>query len=556
MRREANMNIPTTIASMNTEEKVGQMFMLAFAADQLDAARALMEEHLVGGAYIGDDNVPTAAAALALCNRLQSFAGNTRLGIPLLLGCDQEGTWSVMTGESAMGPGNMALGATDDPQRAYDMYGVIARETSAVGLNVVLGPAADCNSNPHNSIIGMRSFGEKPELVARMTAAAVRGLQDNGSVATLKHFPGHGDTRLDSHRGLPTVTRNRDELNKIDLKPFAAGIDAGAKIVMTSHIIFSDLDSERPATLSPVILCDLLRGKLGFEGMIVSDSMNMHSMKRNYDPADAAIQGFKAGVDLMMLAEEHYDHDADQYLANQRALIRAVIRAVDEGVISAERVDEAVGRVLRLKRDAGWSTEPQPDVTARVGDRMHRALELETARGAVSVLRNRKRLLPIDSAAPITVVNTSKRSAYDVLTKTRGIGPNQAKPAFDVFADALAANCKRLRLIAAEDFDVDAIPSAGALIAVTENYTLPGMDFDQSLQAQIVRALRQAAGDRLIVVALRDPYELADFPDIGTYLCAFSFRPCAAQAAAEVLLGEIEASGRSPVSVPGTALEA
>ncbi len=552
------MNIESTIASMTTEEKIGQMFMLAFAADQMDAARALMEEHLVGGAYIGDDNVPTAAAALALCNKLQSFAGNTRLGIPLLLGCDQEGTWSVMTAESAMGPGNMALGATGDPQRAYDMYGVIARETSAVGLNVVLGPAADCNSNPHNSVIGMRSFGEKPELVARMTAAAVRGLQDNGSVATLKHFPGHGDTRLDSHRGLPTVTRNRDELNKIDLKPFAAGIKAGAKIVMTSHIIFSGLDSERPATLSPIILGDLLRGELGFEGMIVSDSMNMHSMKRNYDPADAVIRGFKAGVDLMMLAEEHYDHDAERYLANQRALIRDVIRAVDEGEISAERVDDAVGRVLRLKRDAGWSTEPLPDATEQVGDRMHRALELETARGALSVLvlRDRNGLLPLDPAAPVTVVNTTKRSAYDVLTNTRGIGPNQAQPAFDVFARVMRFSCERLSLIAAEDFAEADISDEGVIIAITENYTLPGMDFDQSLQAQIVRALRQAAGDRLIVVALRDPYELADFPDIGTYLCAFSFRPCAAQAAAEVLLGEVEASGRSPVSVPGTALEA
>ena len=155
------MNIETTIARMTTEEKVGQMFMLAFAGDQLDEARILMEEHLVGGAYISNDNVPTTGAALRLCNTLQSFAANTRLGIPLLLGCDQEGTWSVITAESAMGPGNMALGATGDRQCAYDMYGVIARETSAVGLNVVLGPAADCNSNPHNSIIGMRSFGEK-----------------------------------------------------------------------------------------------------------------------------------------------------------------------------------------------------------------------------------------------------------------------------------------------------------------------------------------------------------------------------------------------------------
>lgn len=549
------MNIEATIRSMTTEEKVGQLFMLAFAADQLDEARILMEEHLVGGAYIGDDNVPNAGAAVALCNKLQSFAANTRLGIPLLLGCDQEGTWSVMTAESAMGPGNMALGATGDPQCAYDMYRVIARETSAVGLNVVLGPAADCNSNPHNSIIGMRSFGEKPELVAEMTAAAARALQENGSVATLKHFPGHGDTTLDSHRGLPTVSRSRDELNAIDLRPFAAGIEAGAKIVMTSHIIFSALDSERPATLSPIILGDLLRGELGFEGMIVSDSMNMGSMKRHYDPADAAIQAFRAGVDLMMLAEEHYDHDAGRYLENQRALIRAIIGAVENGVISSERVDDALRRVLRLKTEAGFTTAPLPE-TDIVGSAPHRAIELEAARRAVCVLRDRKRLLPLDAAAPLTLVNTTVRSAYDVLTQTRGIGPNQATAAFDVFAQALSAKCADLTIIAAEDFEVAAIRDAGVVIAVTENYTLPGMDFDMARQTPILRALQEAAGDRLIVVALRDPYELARFPEIDAYVCSFSFRPCAAQAAAEALLGEFEPGGRSPVSVPGTDVQA
>ncbi len=548
------MNIESTIASMSIEEKVGQMFMLAFAGDQLDEARILMEEHLVGGAYISDENVPTAAAAVRLCNTLQSFARNTRQGIPLLLGADQEGTWSVMTAESAMGPGNMAIGATADPRSAYDMYRVIARETSAVGLNVVLGPAADCNSNPHNSIIEMRSFGEKPDLVAAMTAAAVRGLQENGSVATLKHFPGHGDTTMDSHRGLPTVTRTRDELMAIDLHPFAAGIKAGAKIVMTSHIVFTALDAERPATLSPLILGDLLRGDLGFEGMIVSDSMNMHSMKRNYDPADAAIQGFNAGVDLMMLAEEHYDHDASQYLENQRALIRAIIEAVEDGRIGAERVNDAVGRILRLKKEAGFSAEPRPENVAQVGGDAHRAIELDVARRAVSIVRDRQDLLPIDPAGSLTIVNTTKRSAYDVLTNTRGIGPNQAVAAFDVFAETMQLGCESAVIVSAEDFNVKSIGPDGVVIAVTENYTLPGLDFDQSLQTSIVRALHEVAQERLIVVALRDPYELADFPEIGTYVCSFSFRPCAARAAAEVVLGKVEASGKTPVSVPGTEL--
>ena len=546
------MTIESTIQSMSVAEKVGQMFMLAFAADQIDAARIMMKEHLVGAAYIGDENVPSAAAAVDLVNTLQGFARETRLGIPLLLGVDQEGTWSVMTAESAMGPGNMAIGAADDPELAHRMYSVIARETGAVGLNTVLGPVADCNSNPHNSIIGMRSFGEDPGRVAAMTGAAVRGLQDNGAVATIKHFPGHGDTRLDSHRGLPTVDRLRADLFAIDLHPFAAGIKAGAKAVMTAHIIFSALDPGRPATLSPIILGDVLRGELGFEGVIVSDSMNMHSMRLNYDPVEAAIQGFNAGVDLMMLAEEHYDHDVANYLANQRHLIAAVIQAVEDGRISQSRVDDAVGRILRLKSEAGFSTEPLSSSAAEsVGSENHRAIELDAARAAVSVIRDRHQLLPIESSAPVTVVNTTRRSAYDVLTRTRGIGPNQATPAFDVFAAALAESCDQLSIIAVEDFSDAALPEAGPIIAVNENYTLPGLDFDQSLQARMVRDMHAAAPERLIVLALRDPYELADFPDINCYVCAFSFRPSAARAAADVLLGRVEAGGRLPVSVPG-----
>ena len=169
--------------------------------------------------------------------------------------------------------------------------------------------------------------------------------------------------------------------------------------------------------------------------------MNMGAMMRNYDPIDAAIQGFKAGVDLMMLAEEHYDHDAGQYLENQRALIRAVIRAVEDGLISVERVDEAVRRVLRLKTEAGFSTAPLPE-TAIVGGDEHRAIELAVARRAVSVLRDRNDLLPLEPAAPLTLVNTTKRSAYTVLTQTRGIGPNQATAAFDVFAGALGGKMR------------------------------------------------------------------------------------------------------------------
>ena len=279
-------------------------------------------------------------------------------------------------------------------------------------------------------------------------------------------------------------------------------------------------------------------------------------MKRNYDPADAAIQGFKAGVDLMMLAEEHYDHDVGSYLDNQRKLIAAVIRAVEDGTISRERVDDAVGRILRLKRDAGFSAQPLPERPIMVGQESHRAVELDVARAAVSVLRDRNNLLPINARKSITLVNTTKRSAYQVLTETRGIGPNQATPAFDVFADAMRARCDNVTVIEAKDYSVAEIPADGIIIAVSENYTLPGMDFDQSLQVKIVRELHRHAADRLLVVALRDPYQLAEYVEVGSFVCSFSFRPPAAVAAAEVLLGQVEASGRTPVSVPGTELNA
>ena len=549
------MTIDATIQSMTTAEKVGQMFMLAFAGDQLDAARILMREHLVGGAYIGDENVPTARAAIALTNTLQGYARETRLGIPLLLGVDQEGAWSVMTAESAMGPGNLALGAAGDPQLAYAMYQVIGRELASVGLNTVLGPAADCNSNPRNSIIGMRSFGEDPALVAAMTAAAVKGAQDAGVAATVKHFPGHGDTTLDSHRGLPTVDRPLDDLRRIDLQPFAAGIDAGVKLVMTAHIVFTALDAENPATLSPVILGDVLRGELGFDGVIVSDSMNMGSMKRHYDPAEAAIRAFNAGVDLMMLAEEHYDHDVDAYLQNQRALIGAVIDAVDDGRISQARVDGALRRILTLKQEAGFSAEPLPETPVIVGGEAHRQTELDIARAAVAALRDEGGLLPIPPDEPLTIINTTERAAYAVLTRTRGIGPNQAIPAFDVFVETIKAQ-REATVVNAEDFDAAALPASGAIVAVVENYTLPGMDFERSRQADTIGQLQALAGERLIVVALCDPYGLAAYPDIGAYICSFSYRACAAVAAAELILGQIESRGSSPVTVPGTELVA
>jgi beta-N-acetylhexosaminidase len=547
----------TLVASMTLEEKIGQLFVLAFSGGRLDQARVLMEERAVGAAYISNDNIPSARAAVELTRTLQDYAAKTRLKIPLLLGADQEGAWSVMAEDSSPGPGNMALGAAHDPGCTYEMYSVIGRELAAVGMNAVYAPCADCNSNPHNTAIGMRSFGQDPYQVGVLTSEAVRALQDNGIAATSKHFPGHGDTTVDSHRGLPTVTRNGDELRAIDLAPFARTIEAGVSMVMTSHIVFTALDPERPATLSPLILGDLLRDEMGFEGPIISDSMNMGAMKRNYIPEEAAVQAVRAGVDLIMLAEEHYAHDAERYLAQQCALLDAVARAVRSGDLSERRIDDAVRRILALKARFGlFGAPPADQLRAQrvVGCAEHRQVERRVAQRAVAVLRDAHGLVPLPSGRQVVLVNTTTRHSYDILGHTRGIGPNQTTPAFDVFARTLSAKRPDTVMLWAEDVAagdrLSELEGDALIVAVTENYPVPGATFDQASQVEIIRHLVQVAPVRLVVVGLRDPYELENLPDVSTYVCAFSFRHCAAEAAAGVLLGECAAAGRSPVSIP------
>ena len=541
------MDVDRLLGEMTLEEKVGQLFLLAFEAANIDAAELLFERYFVGGSYLSNDNLPDPVAAAAVTARIQGLAGRTRLALPVFLGADQEGAWQVMYPNSCPGPGNMALGASGDPAQARAMYRVIGEEMRAVGLHATFGPCADCNTNPANAIIGTRSFGERPELVAAMTAAAVEGVLEGGAMPTLKHYPGHGDTTLDSHRGLPTVDRSREDLLAIDLLPFARGVAAGAPLVMTAHILFPALDPVRPATLSPIILDEILRGELGFDGAIISDSMNMHAMRTIYDPVEAATEAINAGVDIVMLAEEHYDHD-DAYLERQVALIEGVREAVGVGRISEARLDQAVGRVLRLKAAI-------PEIATRpetVGSDAHRQVEAAAAQAATGVLRGVTELLPLRPETPPTLVNTTRREAYRILGATRGIGPNQTDAAFDLLAAAVRRRAPGTTVVSAEDvLEGRVTATGGRLVAVTENHPLPGVDFDVSARDEVISRL-QASGDRVLVVALRDPYELTELEEVTDYLCTFGPRQASAEAAAAVLFGEAEPTGASPVGVPGT----
>lgn len=550
------MNISALLEKMSLEEQVGQMFMLAFAGKNPEQIRILLQQRYVGGGYISQDNAETPEDAQRLSLALQRFASETPHRIPLILGTDQEGAWGVLVPHSTTGPGNLALGAAHNPDITRQMYQVIGAELRAVGYNTLLAPCADVNSNPRNPIIGPRSFGEHPQKVAEHVAAAVHGARAGGVLTTVKHFPGHGDTGQDSHRGLPSVDRSRAELDKMDLFPFRAGVQAGVDIVMTSHILYPAWDAEYPATLSRSILQDLLRRKIGFQGVILSDSMNMGAMRHNYAPDEAAILAVLAGIDMIMLAEEHYDHNVSRYIEKQIVTIEGVVNAVKQGRIPLERIRDAVGRILALKEKGGLFAAAAPSVHDLhiVGGTAHQHVAAQAAESAMTVMRDTSHLWPLPKGEPIILINAAPSAAYKILTQTRGIGPNQAQSAFEVFEEELLAQYADVKVFRHDQLQAsDSLPpeiaNAKYIVVITEDYPLPGTDFDTNAQKILVKRLEQAMADRMAIIGFRPPYELAEYPQVSTYISAFSSRACAAKAAVRAALGQIVTQGVSPVSI-------
>jgi len=552
---EPDEGIISIISSMDLEHRVGQLFLLAFGGDDPKRACCMIGDHYLGGCYISDVNASTPEKAAKLSATLQKCSLSSS-GIPLLLGVDQEGAWGVMMPASTTGPGNLALGATHDPEMTRTMYHVIGEELAAVGYNTLLAPCADVISNPNNPIIGMRSFGEDVDDVSRHVEAAVRGASEAGVITTVKHFPGHGNTADDSHRGIPRVDRDLKTLFEVDLAPFMAGINAGVDIVMTSHILYSAIDPEMPATLSRPIVTELLRKKMGFHGVVLSDSMNMRAMRRNYEPGKAAAMALAVGVDMIMLAEEHYDHDAEKYEITQKATIQGVIDAVNSGDLEDSTVDMAVYRILWLKKRRGLLGKKNfilnPD---NVGSQAHREVEKCVSSKSICIVRDLDRIWPVLPESKVALVRVVPYSEYRILTSTRGIGPNQEKPAFDAFFETFLPMHTHTSVI---DFymengdllNLDDLREFDEVLAITEDYPLPGVDFDTLLQKKAIRAISEKYASKLVVIGLRTPYELRDFPNVRNYICSFSSRPCSAVATAYAAVGAIKTVGNSPVGIP------
>lgn len=534
--------LESTLKRMSLEEKVGQLFwthVYGSSADDtsmaaqnraaygVDTPAEVVAKYDLGGViyFAWSGNVGDPQAVAELSNGLQEVATSSRSGVPLTLTIDQEGGLvQRILAPATVWPGNMALGATRSTELAAAQGGMLADELRAVGLNANFAPVVDVNTNARNPVIGIRSYGEDPDLVSALGGATVTAMQERGVSATPKHFPGHGDTQVDSHYGLPIVTYDRATLEAVHLPPFQAAFDAGADMVMTAHVIIEAIDPDLPATLSHDVLTGVLRGDLGFDGIIVTDAMDMQAIDDHWGAAEAAVMAVKAGADVVLMPP-----DMD-------AAIGAVIDAVRSGEISKKRIEASVRRILQVKYDRGLFDDPFNDESAVdevVGRDEHLATAAEISRRAATVVENDGLLpLDVDAAGDVVVVGPS---AANVAVLSDELAQRGLSVTTHTVATNPTAAQRAAAVAAAEDADL-------VVAATWRAWTNPG-------QAALVTDL--LAGDApVLALGTRDAYDIAYYAGVDAYVATYGTHRVNHAGAAEVLFGETEPTGKLPVTIP------
>lgn len=521
------------LAGMSLEARVGQLFMVYFNGPVLSPElQRMIREYHIGGivlfASVGNIQNPQQVAELIYAAQTEAM---NHSGIPLLVSIDQEGgsVMRIRQGATEL-PGAMAVGATDSVELAYEMAAVLATELEALGINMNLAPVLDVNSNPANPVIGLRSIGASPERVAALGRAMVEAHQARGVLATAKHFPGHGDTSVDSHFEMPVVDHPLDRLEAVDLPPFRAAIEAGVAAIMTAHVEVPAIEPEPglPATLSPRVLQGLLRERLGYEGLIVTDSMTMGAIMRHYGSGEAAVRAVQAGADVLA-----YGADWNYTPEEQVTAYRHVLDAVRRGEISQERLDESVRRILRAKLAYGLFDVRPPDmehIQSRVGTADHQAVARRLAEESITLLRNDEGRLPLPPEQRVLVAWPRGGSDLGAALATH-------HPSVVSMNYGLSPTAEEISSITAAAAEADLV------VVATRNVGA------RPQQAALVRAVAEVRP--VVVVATGTPYDLLAFPEVPTYLATYGEVSVSMDAAARVLVGLTSPRGRLPVDLPG-----
>jgi beta-N-acetylhexosaminidase len=550
--REASKWADATLQKMSVDEKIGQLLFTTYhgiltPTDSETYAKIVhdvVDLHCGGFINIthisplGIEKSQTYATAV-LDNQLQAKAK-----LPLLIGADFERGAGMRLDEGTSFPTAMALAAGGKTEDAYTMGKITALEARAVGIQWIYAPVSDVNNNPGNPIINTRSFGENPERVAEYVSAFVRGVEENGGLATAKHFPGHGDTAADSHIDLPVITADRERLEKLELVPFRAAIAAGAGSIMTGHLAVPALepDTNVPATLSPRILTDVLRHELNFQGLVVTDAMDMGGITVRYAPGEAAVRAVLAGADALLMPPV------------PDAAFEGLQEAVRSGRISIERLDASVRRILEAKARLGLDKNRIVDINAinqKVGSVAWQNEAQEISDRGITLLRDTQHLLPLDGTKPSRALllafyadpepypgedlERELKSRFDSVTTLR--------------ADTRFINADTLKLPSPDTYDV-------AILALFVRVSDRKGNVDVPAEQQTFADRVYKAGKPVITLGFGSPYLIERFPESQTWLAAFGISDVAQISMARAIFGQIPVKGHLPVTIPGVDMAA
>ena len=548
---------------MTLDEKIGQLISVGinatFLSQESEAFKQLrrqVEENHVGGIILFRGSV---YESVHLVNRMQQLARR-----PLLISADLEAGAGMRFIDTINFPWNMAVGATGNPEYARRMGEVTAREARALGVQQIFAPVVDVNNNAANPVINVRSYGEDPAEVARMAAAFTEGAQGGGVIATAKHFPGHGDTAVDSHRGLPVINVSRARLDAIELVPFRAAIAAGVGSVMIAHIGLPQIDPTKitplegvgqrrpsyadrevivenatlPATLSPPVVGGTLRRDLGFDGIIVTDALDMSGLTIYFTPGEAAVRAVLAGSDMLLKPP-----DAD-------AAVRGLREAVAAGRLTEKRIEESARRLLAAKYDLGLVRQrvaPIEQIDRIVSTGAAWKLSDEIAERAITLVRDEAGLVPAS--------NLPAGESLFVLGITNG---DDRLWIMNSFTGALGTRKLDGGIVDERssekevDFLLDRAKTAKLIVVAMYGRVRSGQSNSGALPEPGMRALKKLLERKAPIVGISfgNPYLLQSFPELKTYMVAYGDMPSLQRAAARALVGEIDVSGKLPISLP------
>ncbi|MGJ3238341.1 MAG: beta-N-acetylhexosaminidase [Anaerolineae bacterium] len=522
MPARAQTTVERLLDEMTLEQKVAQMFVMSFYGSQLnEPAGDLLTAWQPGAVVLLPSNLQDPSQITRLTNDIQQSLIDAG-GVPAFIAVDQEGGIIAHLEDGfTVWPVPSLLTATQNLELAQQVGQAFASEMLAVGINMNLAPVADLQTNPDNPIIGRRAFGNDPQMVAPMVAGFVQGMQAHGVLATLKHFPGHGDTDADSHLELPIITADLDQLWARELQPFRAGIEAGAGAIMTAHIHFSqiDMDAIRPASLSSNVIQGLLRDELGHQGLVITDALDMDAIDTIYSPAQAALNAIIAGNDLILLGA-HISPD------NQAQAMQAVVDSVRTGTLNESRINQSVRRILQAKAQYNvldWHALDALSASDRIDSGTHAILIDRLFQQGITQVHDEGDLFPLTGRTLMI---------YPAYRGTLGLACSQGDWQFA--AISLNPDADTIRAVA------DSALYADNVLVFTENMVA------HPAQAELVRAL---PAERTAVIALWSPFDALHMPAIASYWVTYSPLPQAYEPLCDMLHGEIPTQGQLSVNL-------